>query len=764
MFAAFGKPAIMSNKSSTEFPRDDAAVASNSRIRNLAGGGGKKVLHTLNTIRQMGWQQSVRTLRTRNACKSCGLGMGGQLGAMTNELGEFPQLCNKGVLAQANDIQALVPAEVFSHSLAELRELDAFELAQLGRLGRPLYKAKTGRHFEEVSWDWALDYAAEQLLAIDPARTFFYSSGRSSNEAGFLLQLFARLYGSNNINSCSRYCHQASSMGLAESIGVDTATVQLEDLDHCDLIFVIGANPASNHPRFIHKLKSCRERGGQVIVINPCREPGLLRYVLPLNVKSVVSGGSWIASDYLQPNIGSDLAVFKGIAKSLLQSGQENGLYILAHTEGFVPFAEDIHATSWEQICRQSGLARADIERVARSYAQSSNTVFAWGMGVTQHQHGVDNIEYIVNLALLRGMLGRPHAGLLPLRGHSNEQGMDSMGVKPVLTEELLCRLEATLGFRVPEQPGMDTLACLDAAHQGLIDGAVFLGGNLYAASPDSRWVEQALGAIGFKLFLTTTLNQGHLYAMADGSDALILPVTARDEEWQPTTQESMFSFVRLSNGGIDRGADVRPEVDILAELGQYMFGDSPLDFARLRSHQSLREAIAAIVPGMEAMADIDADGKEFHVRDRILHQAEFRTASGKARFSVRSLPDRGSAAEQRQRDYPWLLTSLRSEGQFNSIIYAQEDSYRGVSGRWSVLMNRQDMASLMLEEGDSVNIVSAQGRMDAVRVYSYDIPPGNVATYFPEANILFDRRHDPRSKTPAFKSLDVAIEKSAAA
>jgi len=409
---------------------------------DIAGGGAKKILYTLDTIRKMGVTKAGKALTSKNACKACALGMGGQLGGMTNELGEFPAVCNKSVQAQSSDTQAAIPEEIFDHALEDFAALSGREIEKLGRLNTPLYKAQGESQYRPISWDRALDIAAQRLLKTDPNRSFFYCSGRSSNEAGFLFQLLARLFGTNNVSNCSYYCHQATGEALSTTIGTGTSTIEVADLGLADLIFVIGANPASNHPRFIHQLAACRERGGQVIVINPAKEAGLVKFALPKSPKSLVKGGDDIASAYIQPRIGEDLALFKGIAKAILEQGAEDPSYIREFTTGDEAFLDDIDATSWDVIVERCGVAQSEIEAVASLYARSQSAVFSWGMGMTHHLHGVQNIEMIANLALLRGMVGKPGAGLLPLRGHSNVQGIGTIGVKPVLTDDVLKRIE----------------------------------------------------------------------------------------------------------------------------------------------------------------------------------------------------------------------------------------------------------------------------------------------------------------------------------
>ena len=725
------------------------------------GGGVKKILYALKTIKRIGLLDSQKALTTNNACKACGLGMGGQAGGMTNELGEFPAVCNKSIQAQSTDIQDPIPDEIFQYSLDDFAQLTPHELEHLGRLAKPLYKAKDSDKLKTVEWEWAIEYAANRFKQTDPDHSFFYSSGRSSNEAGFLLQLFARLYGTNHINNCSYYCHQATSVGLSSTIGSGTATVELADLDLTDLIFVIGANPASNHPRFIHKLKSCRDRGGQVVIINPAKEAGLVKFALPKSPKSLLKGGSDIASEYLQPKIGSDTFVFKGIAKALIELDALDDAFIKQYTEGFSEFVEDIKQLSWLDIEQQTQLDQKQIKAVAQIYQQSKNAVFSWGMGITHHRHGVENVEYISNLALLRGMIGRPGAGLLPLRGHSNVQGIGTIGVKPVLAKDVYQAMQDTLGVQFPDydtSKGMDTLTCLEAADKGEVDAALIMGGNLYAATPNSEWAKQALEKIGFKLFLTTTLNAGHIQSI-ENSDALILPVKARDEEDQATSQESMFNYVRLSDGGIKRFNNTRSEVSILVDLFSQVLVNKPqlgsLDIQAFASHATVRDAIAAVVPGLNKLKDIGVAKKEFHIANRLIHKPDFNTPTRKACFVVHKSDIKKALSK-------FTLMSVRSEGQFNSIIYEENDSYRNIDQRWSVMMNVQDMIDLDLSKGDYVDIHSDYGQMLKVSVYPYGLPQGDVMAYYPEANALIGLDRDPRSQTPAFKSVAISVSASA--
>jgi molybdopterin-dependent oxidoreductase alpha subunit len=712
--------------------------------RQVIGGGAQKVLYTLSTLRQIGIGKATKALTGKNTCKACAYGMGGQRGGMTNELGEFPSVCNKSVQAQSTDIQPAIPNGLFEHAIADLAELSGYELEHLGRLNTPLHKRAGGDRYEPVAWDFAIARAAARLRETDPERSFFYSSGRSSNEAGFVFQLLARAWGTNNVNNCSYYCHQATSEGLKTTVGTGTATIELEDLTGADLIFVIGANPSSNHPRFIHMLKACRDRGGDVIMINPAREPGLVKFAVPKSPRSMLQGGTEIASDYL--------ALFKGLMKAVLAAGTEDRGFIEAHASGFEALRSDLESLSWDVIVAACGVSREAIERVAATYGQRRNVVFAWGMGMTHHLNGVENVEAIANLALLRGMIGRRYAGLLPLRGHSNVQGIGTIGVKPVVSEQIFAAMEQAFGISLTRAKGFDTMAGLEAAERGAIDAAVLMGGNLWGATPDAAFASRAMERIGFKLYLTTTLNKGHVNGLGDG-EVLILPVTARDEEWSSTTQESMFNYVRLSDGGIRRLDNVKPETVILCNLARQLMPDSPVDWEAFKSHSKVRAAIAGTVPGMESLADIDVAKREFHIARRVMHTPNFGTADGRAHFARIPMPAAPAATR-----FPLTLATVRSEGQFNTMIYEERDSYRFNAPRDAVMLNREDIAAFGLAEGQRVTLRSDAGTM-AATVMGFDLPRGSALAYYPEANVLTGTAVDPRSRTPAFKSIPVAID-----
>jgi len=696
----------------------------------------------------------LKALASKNNCKSCALGMGGQKGGMRDEKGHFPAVCNKSFMVQAADMQGAIAEDFFNQfDISTLSKWSPRDLELSGRLTQPVLCEPGDSHYRPISWSEAMNRVGDKLTTTSADRSFFYASGRSSNEAGFLLQLFARIYGTNNVNNCSFFCHQASGVGLSQSLGTSTATIELDDLDHTDLVFLIGSNPASNHPRFMRILMDVRRRGGQVIVINPARERGLENFSVPSDIRSLLFG-SEIASLYLQPHIGGDIPLFKAIAKSLLvDKGCLDQNFIANHTRNFAEVEKDIKAESWETLESASGISREEIEKTARIYSRSKNTVFVWAMGITHHTFGVDNVQAIVNLALMRGMVGKKHAGLLPLRGHSNVQGIGSMGFTPQLKKAVLDNLESKFPVSLPTKPGLDTLGCVEAANNGEFDFAWNLGGNLYGSNPDSRFAQTALAKIGFSLFLNTTLNQGHF--LGRGQTSLILPVVARDEEPEPTTQESMFSFIRLSNGGLQRYSGPRSEVKIIAEIAQRVLDDSPLPWKSLSETGNIREIISAIIPGFEQLKNIDRTGKEFHIDGRILHTPKFPCPDGKASFKVCPIP-----AVRRNKENSFILMTVRSEGQFNTVVYEPDDRYRGVSSRNVVLINEEDIKRIGSKEGDLITIKNDTGIMTGQKLQAYPIKQGNIMMYYPESNVLVPRQFDPQSKTPSFKSIEVFLEK----
>jgi molybdopterin-dependent oxidoreductase alpha subunit len=703
----------------------------------------------------VGFLKLWRALRAKNACKTCALGMGGQLGGMRNEAGRWPEVCKKSLQAMIGDMQGRIEPRFFErYSIDELRRLSSRELEACGRLTEPLIAAAGDSHYRACSWDEALSRTAEGLQSASPDECFFYASGRSSNEAGFLFQLFARLYGTNYINNCSYYCHQASSVGLTRSLGTGTATIVLEDLEKADLFFLIGGNPPSNHPRLMKSLLGIRRRGGHVIVINPAREVGLVNFRVPSDLRSLLFGSS-IASLYLQPHIGGDMALLAGIAKVLIEGGTVDQAFIDQCTDGYLEYRRHVEAADWTEIEAASGVLRKSIIEAANLYAKSHRTIFGWTMGITQHLHGVANVESIVNLALLRGMVGREGSGVLPIRGHSNVQGLGSVGVAPILKEATFQKLEALLGVSLPSGPGLDTMGSVLAASRGEIRSAICLGGNLFGSNPDAAFASSALSKIGRIAYLSTSLNTGHVWGR--GEETIILPVLARDEECQRTSQESMFNYVRLSEGGPARHVGPKSEVEIVGSLARLVTGDQGrVRWEDFLDHAAIRRLIGQVVAGYEAMGSEDGSSREFQVGGRTFHSPRFNTDDGKAKFHTSSWP------HWQPKGNHLLLMTVRSEGQFNTVVYEEEDIYRGQERRDVILMNSVDLVRLGLAHDQVVTVTSSAGSMSGIRARAFDIRAGNAIMYYPEANVLVPAAWDPDSKTPGFKSVMITVEPEA--
>lgn len=725
------------------------------RPRVSAGGGIAAILYSLKMGRQAGGiLRLYRRMRLRNACKTCALGMGGRRGGMVNEAGHFPEVCKKSLQAQAGDMQAPVSEKTLEeYPFERMARLTPLQLERLGRIGFPMIAGPGDSHYRRIGWQEAMDRAAAAFRGAPPSDTFFYASGRASNEAAFLLQIVARAYGTANINNCSCYCHNASAVALSHVYGSGTASVVLDDLSKADLVLIAGANPSSNHPRLISQLVKLRRRGGKVIIVNPLRELGLVRFRVPSDWRSLVFG-STISDAYLQPHIGGDVALFKALLKGLVESGGVNRSYVNDHTTGWEAVSEDVQTTPWEGLVVACGVRRSHIDEAVQMIRKARNGIFCWAMGLTHHTHGVENILALSNVALARGFLGRPGVGLLPIRGHSNVQGVGSVGFTPVLKEAFARRLEKLYDIETAAKKGWDTYTSMGAASAGVVEAAFFLGGNLYGSNPDSTWARDALSKIPVSVYVSTKFNEGHVHGR--GGTTIILPALARDEESQSTTQESMFNFVRLSEGGVPAAdGEMRSEVDIIAALAERILPPGRFNWNQMRSHAHLREAIARTVPGYESIGDIE-NGGEFQIGNRTFHEPRVATPDGKARFTVTEVPEPAPVPGE------FRLMTLRSEGQFNTVVYEEEDLYRGNRRRDVVMMSQEDAHRHGLHEGDRVSVQTETATM-AVCVSIVDIRPGNLAMYYPEANVLVPRRIDTASGTPAFKSVAARIVTSGA-
>jgi molybdopterin-dependent oxidoreductase alpha subunit len=736
---------------------------------DASGGGGWPVIEgwaraTLSPTGPRLWQ----TLTHKSACLSCAWGTGGQNGGFRDELGEPLQRCLKSVEAIGAELQPAVPAEVFAgRTLEELQQLSSAECDRLGRLDRPLIHREGSQHYEPISWQEVHNLTAEAFRSPAPERVASYSSGRSSNEAAFLLQLLLRAMGSNNLADCSDLCHAPSTVGLSRVFGSGTSMVNLESLQQADGVVLVGSNAPANHPRLMNELIRLRERGGTVIVINPVLEGGLLKFGSPaFPIRSLLAGGSEIASLFLQPIPGSDVAVFLGLQKALLERDAIAWEFVKAHAEGWPELIGQIEGTSWEAITSCCGLSHEELEHTAARLAACKAVVFAWAMGITHHANGTSNVQAIANTAVLTGNVARPGAGTMPIRGHSNVQGFGSMGVSVRLREPMQRALEQLLGKPLSRVQGYDTRALIEAAEGGRIDTLLCLGGNLYGANPDSGQARRALGQIDTVICLATKPNTGHFHGLG-ARQTLLLSVFNRFETPHRTTVESGNNWVRLNEPGTTHlgSGQLISEVAFLTELAHRLHGDTPINWRRLQDPVYVRELIARTVPGYEAIAAIDASKREFEVGGRVFAGPRFATASGRARLAVTPLPELGLPDVEHfgglapgERGLVLNLITARSYGQHNTVVYKAGDAARGMPHRKTILMHPGDISGSGLAAHQRVTVQGEAGTLEGIEVIPGSIRRGSALMFYPEANVLMRAVIDAESGTPAFKRVPVLV------
>ncbi len=679
----------------------------------------------------------------------------------------------------------MVDTDFFAkHSVTTLYTQSDYFLEYQGRLTHPLrYNAETD-HYEPISWDDAFALIAQHIKAMDhPDQMELYTSGRASNEASWLYQLFGRLMGTNNFPDCSNMCHEASGTGLKRSIGVGKGTIRLDDFDHADAIFVFGQNPGTNHPRMLHSLRHAADHGAKIVTFNTLRERGLERFADPQKPLEVVTSKAGnISSSYYQPNLGGDMAAVRGMVKSLLETHRarlaagESGLFdqtfINAKTNGIEAYLDAVDNTSWMQIVAQSGLTQAQIREAAAIYQSADRVICTWAMGITQHKHSVDTVREITNLQLLFGQLGKKGAGLCPVRGHSNVQGNRTMGIDEKPAKAFLDALGNHFNFEPPRAAGHNTVEALNAMLRDEVKVLIALGGNLAAAAPDSPRTEEAMSRCGLTVHISTKLNRSHL---VPGHDGLILPMLGRTErDLQATgnqfiTVEDSFSMVHASEGiGIPLAETQRSETWIVAGIAEAVLGDEKVKWRELAGDYNLiREHIAATIPGFaDFNAKCDIPGG-FYLGNAAA-ELRFNTPSQKAEFNASALPT--SLFPNLDQDVPFTLQTLRSHDQYNTTIYGLDDRYRGVFGqREVVFINPDDMADLGFTEGQNVDIETLWNdgitrRVSGFKLVPYNIPRGNLAAYYPETNPLVPlNSFGDDSGTPTSKSVPVKLELSEA-
>ena len=692
------------------------------------------------------------------------------------------QFCENGAKAVTWEAtkKRTTPEFFAAHTIAELWGWSDHALENEGRLTHPMAYDRITDTYRPIEWEEAFARIGKALRDLpDPNMAEFYTSGRASNEAAYLYQLFGREYGTNNFPDCSNMCHEATSVGLPKSIGIGKGTVSLEDFDHTQLVLSIGHNPGTNHPRMMGTLHEVSKRGVPIIVLNPMRERALERFADPQDPAEMATFSSTpIATHYYQLRVGGDMAAIKGIMKALVALEEATGHvfdheFIETHTNGIGALLEDLHAVSWDSIEAACGLPRIDLEYIAGLYAKSPSTLLCYGMGVTQHRHGTKNVQQMANLLLLRGNFGKPGAGICPLRGHSNVQGDRTVGITEQPSEKLLEAIEKRFGFTPPTAHGHDVVAAMQAIAAGKSEVFVSLGGNLAVALPDPDACHAAMRKLKLAVHIATKLNRSHLLV---GEDAILLPCLGRTEKdvqatgQQSVTVEDSMSMVHASRGNLPPASPLlRSEPAIIAGIAAATLPATKVDWYNLiEDYGHIRDAIEATVPGFD----------KYNERIRIpggfrlpLPPTErvWKTASGKAEFLVCE-----SLAEDPHASDPAVLTltTIRSHDQYNTTIYGMDDRYRGVFGRRDVIfLNAQDLDALGLAHGDKVDVealpdpgarATKPPRVEGLTAVAYSISRGSAAAYYPEANgLLLLSQHDLESGTPGYKSIIVRISRS---
>jgi molybdopterin-dependent oxidoreductase alpha subunit len=694
------------------------------------------------------------------------------------------EFCENGAKAVAWEATAkrCTPDFFAAHSVTELAGWGDHALEMSGRLTHPMAYDAASDHYVSVSWDEAFAIIARHLNALpDPNMAEFYTSGRTSNEAAFLYQLFVREYGTNNFPDCSNMCHEATSVGLPQSIGVGKGTVLLEDFDKADCIFIFGQNPGTNSPRMMTNLRDASRRGAAIISFNPFRERALERFQHPQSPLEMATLNSTpISSRLYQVRVGGDVAVIKGMMKFLIEAdhaARENGQpeildwdFIRGHTLGIDALISDVKAAQWADIERHSGLVRGDIEHAAQVYMKAERAIIVYGMGITQHSRGAQNVQQLANLALLRGHIGRDGAGLCPVRGHSNVQGDRTVGITEVPSKEFLDRLECCFGFKPPREGGHNVVTALEAMIRGDAKVLIAMGGNFAVAIPDWQTTQAALRNLELTVHISTKLNRSHL---VHGRDALILPCLGRTEVDiqasgpQSVTVEDSMSMVHASAGRNKPASEqLLSEPAIVAGMARAALGSrSVVDWESLVSnYDRIRDAIEDVLPIFQAYnARVRVPGG-FHLvspaRERI-----WTTSSGKANFLV--YDGLGEDPGEHEPEALWLST-IRSHDQYNTTLYSMSDRYRGVYGQRDVIfLNSVEIKKRGLEDGDRVDLVTLstdgiERRVSNFRVVGYSFPDGCCAAYYPETNPLVPLyAHDPLSFTPSSKGIPIRLERS---
>jgi molybdopterin-dependent oxidoreductase alpha subunit len=762
-----------STQPSPQTPEDPALVQI--KPASKVAGGIPAIIATAKTAwTEMGVTRGLRTLLKLN--QKNGFDCPGCAWPEPDDERSHAEFCENGAKHVADEAttRRVTPEFFRQWSVADLSLQSDHWLGKQGRITTPMVLRRGTTHYEEIGWDDAFALIAHELNSLNhPDEAIFYTSGRTSNEAAFLYQLFVRQFGTNNLPDCSNMCHESSGSALSETIGVGKGTVTLDDFNLAQAIFVIGQNPGTNHPRMLTALQKAKQNGCRLIHINPLPEVGMTQFKHPQDVLHWLGAGTTLADLFLQVRINGDVALLKGIMKAVLaeeEKGQREVLdhgFIRDYTSGFEAVFLALRNANWDDLIEQSGVSKAQMEEAARIFVESERTIFCWAMGLTQHKNAVANIQEIVNLMLLRGQIGKPGAGLCPVRGHSNVQGDRTMGIWERATDAFLDRLGGEFDFEPPRRHGYDTVNAIQAMHKGA--GRVFfaMGGNFLSATPDTEYTAEALQRCRLTAHVSTKLNRAHLIA---GEQALILPCLGRTETdvqmsgAQFVTTENSMAVVQASRGFLRPASeDLLSEPAIIARLAGATLGRrSNIDWQEMiADYDRIRDHIAHVVPGFE----------DYNIRVRrtggfylpnAAAQRIFNTPTGRAVFTVHELPTHDLGPDQ------FLMMTIRSHDQFNTSIYGLDDRYRGIyNGRRVVFLNAEDMSLAGLTEGQTVDLISHfEGERRVARhfvVVPYSIPSRCAATYFPETNVLVPVRSvADKSNTPVSKSVVISIHPSA--
>ncbi|MDE0546076.1 FdhF/YdeP family oxidoreductase [Microbacterium sp. C7(2022)] len=740
------------------------------------------VVHALKIANeQMGLVRSAQTLVRVNQkngfdCPGCAWPEENK-----RHLAEF---CENGAKAVAEEatLRKVTPDFFAEHSIDELAAHDDWWLGQQGRLTHPMIKDADDTHYRPISWDDALREIADALRGLpDPDQAVFYTSGRTSNEAAFLYQLLVRGVGTNNLPDCSNMCHESSGSALTETLGIGKGTVSIEDIHSADLIIVAGQNPGTNHPRMLSALEKAKQRGATIVAVNPLPEAGLLRFENPQTIRGVAFGGTALADEFLQIRLGGDQALFQAVGKHLLEAEERDGgvldaAFIADCTSGFDAYERGLAGVAWEELERATGLTEESLRRVGELVRGSSATIVCWAMGLTQHKHSVATLRDVVNVLLMQGNIGRPGAGVCPVRGHSNVQGDRTMGIYEKPSEAFLSALDREFTFTAPRRHGFDTVEAIRAMRDGRVRFFLGMGGNFVSATPDTQVTEQAMRRVDLTVQVSTKLNRSHVVT---GRRAIILPTLGRtdrdrrDGKEQRVSVEDSMGAVHSSRGRLAPPDEaLLSEVAIVARLCAMVFADAApaaapsADWAALEADYSrVRAHIARVVPGFDDYEARIDKGRTFFLPNGPRDERRFATVDGTARFTANAL------------EYPvipagrLLLQTLRSHDQYNTTIYGKDDRYRGIhGGRRVVLVNAQDIEEAGFADGDIVDLVSEwtgpdgvvqERRAEAFRIVAYATPCGNAAAYYPETNVLvpLDSVADV-SGTPTSKSVIIRLER----